>query len=374
MAKIVIAPDKFKGSLSGLEFCDIVKQGIKKHCPDSEIIKCPLADGGDGTIDALAYYLDGHMEELTVSDPLLRPIKASYLLSTDKQTAFIEMSAASGIRLLKKEELNPLKTSTYGTGELIKDAINKGARHILLGIGGSATNDGGLGMATALGFQFYDIRGKLLRGIGADLEQLHWIDNSNLHPQLKNIKFEVACDVDNPLFGPDGAATVYAPQKGADSRMVKQLDDGLRNYNDIIKQTLNIDLQGIKGAGAAGGLGAGCIAFLNSELKPGIELMKEAADFEEQIKDTDWLITGEGQLDQQTLSGKVINGIMNSLSTQKLAIFCGVNRLTDEELAETPVSYIDEIAPKALNIDDSMANAAKYLEVITEKFAIAHLL
>ncbi|MCG8581798.1 MAG: glycerate kinase, partial [Bacteroidales bacterium] len=262
MTKIIIAPDKFKGSLSGLEFCNIVEHSILKHCNDVEIIKCPLADGGDGTVDVLNFHLNGHWEEIELHNPLFRLINASYLLSNHKHTAFIEMSAASGIRLLKQKELNPLNTSTYGTGQLIKDAIDKGARHIILGIGGSATNDGGLGMARALGYQFLDASSNALKGIGADLPLLHKIDDQNVYPQLKDVKFEIACDVDNPLYGPDGAACIYAPQKGADKKTVAQLDSGLQNYHRILCKQLNLDLQATKGAGAAGGLGAGCIAFL----------------------------------------------------------------------------------------------------------------
>jgi glycerate kinase len=373
MTKIVIAPDKFKGSLSGLEFCAIVEQVIKEHCKNVDIIKCPLADGGDGTIDTLSYHLQGHLEEICVNNPLFRPIKASYLLSADTTTAFIEMSAASGIRLLKPEEQNPAKTSTYGTGELIIDAINKGARHILLGIGGSATNDGGLGMARALGYQLFDKKGIALKGKGSDLALLHKIDASNINPRLKEVKFEIACDVDNPLFGTNGAAYVYATQKGADQKMVEQLDTGLKNYHQIIKQMSGVDLQTIKGAGAAGGLGAGCIAFLNAELKSGIELIKHIANFNEVIKDADWIISGEGKLDQQTLSGKVIKGIIDSISNQKLAVFCGISNLSSSELYDAAIVYIDEISRYAQDVNDSIENARRYLEIATEKFVLAHL-
>ncbi|WP_430817822.1 glycerate kinase [Carboxylicivirga sp. RSCT41] len=373
MTKIVIAPDKFKGSLSGLEFCNIVEHSILKHCNTVEIIKCPLADGGDGTVDALNFHINGHREEIRVHDPLFRPINTSYLLSADKHTAFIEMSAASGLRLLAPGELNPLNTSTYGTGQLIKDAIDKGARHIILGIGGSATNDGGLGMACALGYRFFDASGKTLKGIGSDLQLLHEIDNHDVHPQLKDVRFEIACDVDNPLYGPYGAAFVYAPQKGADSETIAQLDAGLKNYQRIVKDQLHLDLQSIKGAGAAGGLGAGCIAFLNGELKSGIELLKNIADFDNKIKDADWLITGEGKLDRQTFAGKVIKGITDSLSTQKLAVFCGVSELSQNELTHYSIKYLDAISQYAQSNNDSVLNAGMYLEMAAESFALSVL-
>lgn len=373
MKKIVIAPDKFKGSLSGLEFCSIVERVIQKYCDAIEIINCPLADGGDGTIDALNYYLNGHIEEITVNDPIFRPINASYLLSADNKTAFIEMSAASGIRLLKTNELNPLVTSTFGTGELIRDAIGKGARHILLGIGGSATNDGGIGMARALGYQFLDIKGNQLNGIGADLQQLFRINTESIHPQLKNVKFEIACDVDNPLYGRNGAAYTFAPQKGADQFIVEQLNTGLENYHRIIKKQLHLDLQTLKGSGAAGGLGAGCVAFLNADLKPGIELIMHIADFNGKIKGADWVITGEGQLDKQTFSGKVIKGVIDCLSNQKLAVFCGTNNLNHSEMEKTAIAYLNEISRYSKSINDSIKNADKYLEIATETFVLTNL-
>ncbi|MCT4643659.1 MAG: glycerate kinase [Carboxylicivirga sp.] len=369
MKKIVIAPDKFKGSLTGIEFCEIVERGIRKHLDHVNIISCPLADGGDGTIEALRYFLDGSLVELKLNDPLFRSIEASYLLSADRHTAFIEMSAASGIRLLKKEELNPLLTSTYGTGEMIKDAMEKGAQHILLGIGGSATNDGGLGMAKALGYRFYDANNNELSGIGNDLNQLSHIDTSLVHPLLNQVSFEVACDVDNPLYGPQGAAFVYAPQKGADKNMVKRLDNGLINYHQVIERQMGINLQNIVGSGAAGGLGAGSIAFLGARLKSGIELIKAAANFDDKIKGVDWVITGEGKLDQQTFSGKVIKGIIDSLSSQKLAVFCGLSELKAQEQETMPFDYLDETSRYALNMNDSIENARKYLEMVAESFA-----
>lgn len=367
--KIIIAPDKFKASLSGLEFCDAVEKGIKKHVSNVDIEKLPLADGGDGTVEVLKYYLDGELIFLNASDPLGRPVKASYLYSESKKTAFIEMAEASGIRLLSNEEANPLKTSTYGTGELIEDAIGKGVEHIILGIGGSATNDAGLGMARALGYRFFDIKDKELKGKGEDLNLLAKIDSSNVHPQLKNVKFEVACDVDNPLYGKKGAAYVYSAQKGAKPDMIMQLDSGLKNFNELVKKQFNADFQLVKGAGAAGGLGAGCILFLDAKLNSGVDLIKQEARFDEKIKDAEWIITGEGKFDSQTFSGKVIRGVIDSITTQKLALFCGVVDLTEQELKQIKIDYISQTANYASSLNDSIKNASIYLEKASEDFA-----
>nr|WP_320118640.1 glycerate kinase [uncultured Marinifilum sp.] len=369
MTKIIIAPDKFKGSLSGLEFCDAVERGIKKQVSDVEIEKLPLADGGDGTVEVLKYYLDGELIFLNVSDPLGRPVKASYLYSESKKTAFIEMAEASGIRLLSDEEANPLKTSTYGTGELIKDAIEKGVEHIILGIGGSATNDAGLGMARALGYRLFDKKANELEGKGEDLNSLVKIDSLNVHPQLKDVKFEVACDVDNPLYGKKGAAYVYSAQKGAKPDMIMQLDSGLRNFNEVVKKQFNADFQLVRGAGAAGGLGAGCILFLDAKLNSGVDLIKQEARFDEKIKDADWIITGEGKFDSQTFSGKVIRGVIDSITTQKLALFCGVVDLTEQELKQIKIDYISQTANYASSLNDSIKNASIYLEKASEDFA-----
>jgi glycerate kinase len=270
---------------------------------------------------------------------------------------------------LKNDELNPLETSTYGTGELILDAINRGAKHILLGIGGSATNDAGMGMACALGFRFFDAENNLLEGRGKDLNRLTTIDTSMVNTELRNIKFEVACDVDNPLFGPKGAAPVYAPQKGATKRVVEELDAGLGNFNEKVETQFGKNLQNIAGAGAAGGLGAGCVLFLNAELKSGTELIKSIANFDEQVKDADWIVTGEGKFDEQTFSGKVIKGVLDSRTNQQLAVFCGLSELTAEQIAAHKIDYLAEIIQQASGVEDSIKNAGKYLEEAAAQFA-----
>jgi len=371
--KIIIAPDKFKGSLTGLQFCEAVEEGIKSVNQDVEIVKLPLADGGDGTVEALQYYTDGKLTSLEVHDPLMRKIKASYLFAEAEKLAFIEMAEASGIRLLSGEELNPLTTSTYGTGELIADALEKGAEHIILGIGGSATNDAGLGMARALGYQFLDEEGNDLAGIGADLQKLIIIDDSKVNPLLKSASFEIACDVDNPLFGLNGAAHVYGPQKGASREMVQILDKGLQNFNQVAIQYAQLDLQQIEGAGAAGGLGAGAVLFLKAQLKSGISLVKDVAKFDEKISGTDWIITGEGKLDSQTFSGKVIKGVIDSRTNQKLAVLCGFSEIDPSDYEKYGIDFLAETMLLSQNRKDSMENAYDYLRQISTHFAMKHL-
>ncbi|PKQ62849.1 glycerate kinase [Labilibaculum filiforme] len=373
MKKIILAPDKFKGSLSGMQFCEAVERGIRKHTSDIEIIQLPLADGGDGTIEVLNFYLEGEILSVKVHDPLHRKIKASYLYSAGKKTAYIEMAAASGICLLNGDEANPMLTSTYGTGELIIDALNRGVKHIILGIGGSATNDAGLGMARALGYSFFDKDNGELKGLGEDLIRLNFIDNSAVHPKLKEVKFELACDVDNPLYGENGAAYIYSPQKGATPKMVLELDAGLQNFNEVVQKQFEVDLQGISGAGAAGGLGAGCILFLNAVLNSGIDLIKKEAKFDTNIKGADWIITGEGKLDEQTFSGKVIRGVLDSITDQKLAIFCGLIDLKPDRIKELKIEHIAEVSSYASGIEDSIKNAGVYLEIAAEAFAKTYL-
>lgn len=367
--KIIIAPDKFKGSLSGMEFCEIVGEAIQKYHPKAEVIKLPLADGGDGTVEVLEFYMGGERVEVEVFDPIMRKIKAEYLFSKKKKMAFIEMANASGIRLLKESELNPLKTTTFGTGELIKHALGNGVQHIILGIGGSATNDAGMGMARALGYQFFDKAGNELLGKGEDLIKLHRIENSHSTPLLKNAQFDIACDVDNPLFGPTGAAHIYALQKGATKEAVEQLDKGLRVFNEVAINYAHTDFQKISGSGAAGGMGAASILFLNAHLKSGINLIKDIAEFNHHIKDADWIITGEGKLDEQTFSGKVINGVMDSLTSQKLAVFCGISELSSIEMKKYNISYLAEMTSFAKSIDDSIKKASVYLRQAAGNFA-----
>ena len=369
--KIIIAPDKFKGSLTGIEFCNAVEDGLKLILPQVEILKLPLADGGDGTIEILDYHLKGKRITIEVKDPLFRPIEASYLYIESSNTAFVEMAEASGMKLLPAEKQNCFLTTTFGTGEIIEHAINKGAKTIVLGIGGSATNDCGIGMASALGYQFLDRNGNEVIPIGKNLSKIDKIDASNVNKRLKTVTFKVACDVTNPLYGNKGAAYVYALQKGASPEEVNLLNKGLEHFSNVLLEYFNIDVQKIKGTGAAGGMGAGALVFLNANLHSGIDLVKEIINFDEKIKDADWIITGEGKLDSQTLSGKTIQGVMKSAKTYKIhvAVLCGSITLQKESLDDLGVSYANSILDVAQNFEDAMANSYKYLSVISSDFA-----
>ena len=373
MKKIIIAPDKFKGSLTSLEICNAINKGIKSISPETHIDYCPLADGGDGTIDVLKFHLGGNLTTTQVNDPLGRLINACYLLSKKRRIAYIEMAAASGISLLKPNELNPMQTSTFGTGQLIMDAIKQDTQHIIIGIGGSATNDAGLGMARALGYRFYDCHNNELPGCGEDLNKILHIDQSNVPSSISKIKFEVLCDVDNPFYGPRGAAYVYARQKGATPSDIERLNDGLIHFNKLIREYQHIDLQEISGSGAAGGMGGGCIFFLNASLNSGIESIKEIAQFKEKIRDVNWVITGEGLLDEQTLHGKVISGIIKEVTNQKVAIFCGQNNLNKQVLNKMPIHHLSVMMDKAQSLEDSIKNAWLYLEEAAKQFASQHL-
>ena len=247
--KIVLSPDKFKNSLTGLEFCDAVEAGIKAITPDVEIVKLPLADGGDGTIEVVNYYLKGEVINVEVSNPFFKPVMASYLYSDSSKTAFIEMAEASGVKLLRPEQFDCKNASTLGTGEMILDAMNKGASTIILGIGGSATNDCGIGLATAIGYRFLDDNNQEVKPIGANLSSINSIDITKVHPKLNDIDFKIACDVTNPLYGKEGAAYVYAEQKGAKAEDVIMLDKGLKDFSKIINSVFNVDVQSIEGAG-----------------------------------------------------------------------------------------------------------------------------
>ncbi len=335
----------------------------------------PLADGGDGTIDILDYHLQGESIELEVNDPLFRTIKASYFYISCTATAYIEMSEASGMKLLTKEEQNCMHTTTYGVGELILDTIHKGAETIVLAIGGSATNDCGIGMACALGYKFIDTNGNEIIPIGKNLSTIDKIDISSVNKELKKVVIKVACDVDNPLYGAEGAAFVYASQKGASVNEVNLLNVGLEHFANVIFDYFNIDLQKKKGTGAAGGMGAGALVFLNADLFSGIDLVKELIDFDTNIEDADWIITGEGKLDDQTLSGKTIYGVITSAKKYNIpvAALCGSMSLQKESLKSLGISYAASILDQAKSVDDAMTNSYTHLSRIAIDFAKKYL-
>ncbi|MDB4225768.1 glycerate kinase [Algibacter sp.] len=369
--KIVLAPDKFKNSLTGLEFCDAVEAGIKAITPDVEIVKLPLADGGDGTIEVVNYYLKGEVINVEVSNPFFKPVMASYLYSDSSKTAFIEMAEASGVKLLRPEQFDCKNASTLGTGEMILDAMNKGASTIILGIGGSATNDCGIGMATAIGYRFLDDNNQEVKPIGANLSSINSIDITKVHPKLNDIDFKIACDVTNPLYGKEGAAYVYAEQKGAKAEDVIMLDKGLKDFSKIINSVFNVDVQSIEGAGAAGGMGIASKVFLKGALESGIQLIKNLANFDDKINQSDWVITGEGKLDLQTLSGKTITGILISAKAKKIkvAAFCGAVDLEKNDIKNFQIDYTDAVINHSKDLDDAMQNAYNYVKKMASNFA-----
>ncbi|WP_282048969.1 glycerate kinase [Maribacter aquivivus] len=369
--KFVIAPDKFKGSLTGFEFCDAVEEGIKMVFKDAEIIKKPLADGGDGTMEVAKYYIKGETVIVTVNDPLFRPINASYLYSDETKIAYIEMAEASGLKLLNVDEFNCMETTTFGTGELIYDALEKGATEIILGIGGSATNDGGMGMANALGYRFLDDNDQELIPIGKNLSKVKSIDDSNKNNRLDSVKIKVACDVTNPFYGLQGAAYIYGAQKGASENEIIYLNQGLCNFAEIIKNRYKIDLQKVSGAGAAGGVGGGAFVFLNGELISGNNLIKELADFDIAIKGADWIITGEGQLDEQTLSGKTIDGVVTSAKINKtpVAALCGSVSISVAQQQKFGLAYVASIVRGISTLKEAMEHSKDNLVNAAFNFA-----
>ena len=307
--KIVVAIDSFKGSLSSLQAGNAVKEAIMRLDGNAEVLVKPLADGGEGTVEALAETSDAEMVEIEVNGPLMKPVIAKYCIFKNTNTAVIEMAAASGITLVSPEDRNPLETTTFGVGELIKDAINRGCRRFVVGIGGSATNDGGTGMLTALGYEFLDINDKPIMLGAKGLASLHSIKTDNVMPELKDCIFNVACDVTNPLCGKDGCSAVYGPQKGADSDMIVKMDKWLSNYAGIAKKYNPDADKDYPGCGAAGGLGFAFRTFLGGELKNGIGLILEQTGIRKHIESSDIVVTGEGRLDSQTAMGKAPAGV-----------------------------------------------------------------
>lgn len=319
MQNFILVPDSFKGTLSAIEVCNIMKSSIKNLYEDANIISVPVADGGEGTVDAFLYALGGEKKSIWVSDAFNeQKILAHYAMLKDN-IAVIEMAACAGLPLVKNR-LEPDKTTTFGVGELIIDAINSGAKKIILGLGGSATNDGGCGMAVALGVKFKDEQDQEFIPTGGTLSQIYKIDMNNIYSKIKDIEFISMCDVDNPLCGRLGASAVFAPQKGADEDMVKSLDEGLAHLAKIIKRDLHIEVKDIKGAGAAGGLGAGSIAFLQSKLTKGIDVILDTINFDELVSKADIVFTGEGKFDSQSLHGKVVMGVANRSQKYKTPV------------------------------------------------------
>lgn len=308
--KVIIAIDSFKGSLTSIEAGEAARQGILKVHPDWQTDIIPIADGGEGMMPVMLNAAGGELHTCHAHNPCMELIKTEYGISEDGSTAYIEMATISGLPLISEKQRNPMKTTTYGTGELIKDALEKGCTEFIIGIGGSATNDAGTGMLQALGFQFMDKEGSPLGQGGEILSQIASVDTSKVNPLLKNAHFIVACDVKSPFYGKEGAAYVFARQKGADDDMIVCLDEGLRSFAHIIQSERGKDISTLPGSGAAGGMGGGMVAFLHAELKPGADLLLDACHFEERSADAELIITGEGRIDRQSLMGKIPGKIL----------------------------------------------------------------
>ncbi len=366
--KIVIAPDSFKGSLSALEVAKSIQKGILNVDETIETVIVPMADGGEGTVQSLIDASGGKIVDLKVHDPLFREINSFYGIMGDGVTAVIEMAAASGLPLLNPEERNPLLTTTYGTGELIKDALNRGCKNFIIGLGGSATNDGGCGMAQALGVKFLDENGNELDMSGDQLSNIWSIDLSGIDMRIKNASFLAACDVDNPLCGAKGASAVYGPQKGASEKDVITLDNGLNHFAQIVKQQLKLDIKDVPGSGAAGGLGAGVLIFLNARLERGITIVTRTTQLAEKMDGADLVITGEGKIDFQTAFGKTPFGVAQIAKTKNIPVIVLAGSLGEgyQSLYEKGFDGIFSIIDKPMSLQEAIDQAAKLLENAAE--------
>ena len=355
MKKIVIASDSFKGSASSIEIADSGEKAIHKVFPKCEVQKFAIADGGEGTINALIPTIGGELITCSAHDPLMNHIPATYGILKDKETAIIEVASASGLTLVPENKRDPMETTTYGTGELIDDALRRGYKKFIIGLGGSATNDAGMGMLQALGFRFFNKKGTELGVGGKELLNIYSMDSSSVRPELFEATFTIAYDVNNPFCGKNGAARIYAPQKGANPRSTEILEQGLRHFSKFIKQHMHKDITNIPGAGAAGGLGGCFLAFLSAELKSGIEAILAALHFDEQIKGADLIITGEGKLDKQTGMGKAPLGILHSAQKQNIPVIAiGGSVDGAEYLNQAGFLSALSIQPKAVPLQQAM--------------------
>ncbi|MCM3121649.1 MULTISPECIES: glycerate kinase [Bacillaceae] len=361
--KIVIAPDSFKESLTALEAASAIEAGMRKILPEASFVKVPMADGGEGTVQSLVDATKGKIISKTVTGPLGEPVKAFFGLSGDGKTAIIEMAAASGLHLVSREKRNPLVTTTRGTGELISAALDFGVEKIIIGIGGSATNDGGAGMARALGIKFLNVDGNEISEGGGSLGELASIDMTQADSRLIAVNIEVACDVDNPLTGPKGASHIFGPQKGATAEMIEVLDGNLQHYAEIIRKDLGKDIEHISGAGAAGGLGSGLLAFLSADLKRGVDIVLEATKLEEQLLNADFVITGEGKIDGQTIFGKTPIGVAKTAKRHGIPVIAIAGHVAqDSEIVhEHGIDILFSVVPGVISLEDAFNNASTYV-------------
>jgi len=378
--KVIVAPDSFKGTLTSGEVADVIADEVRRVFPDCEIVKMPIADGGEGSVDVILSAVGGEICTIGVLSPDDRQIDAYYGF-TDSGTAIIEMAQSSGIT--RQEGLNPMTSTTYGFGQLIADALDKNSvidqnenkpdvGKFKLCIGGSATTDGGCGMAAALGVRFYDKDGNSFIPCGETLINIAAIDDTGLDERIAGSSFVVMCDVDNPLYGTNGAAYIYGPQKGADSEQIIILDEGLRHYGAVLEKHFGKSYSNIPGAGGAGGLGAGCLAFLGAEIRSGIDAILGLYDFGEQCKNTDLVITGEGKLDSQSFQGKVLSGILREAGNVPVWSVCGVcdydrdgiHKMSVTDLRHEPVAVFE--TSKGVGKDESMNDPVKYIRIIMQ--------
>lgn len=365
--KIVIAPDSFKGSLTALEVANAIEDGLKEYDKDFVIEKVPMADGGEGTVESLVSLTNGEIVTIDVKDPLMREIKGFYGLLGDKKTAAIEMAAASGLPLLKESEKNPLITSTYGTGQLIKDALDRGCKNFIIGIGGSATNDGGTGMLKALGVRFLNKDNKEIKDGAIELDQLQTIDMSNFDKRIFECDIKVACDVENTLCGENGASYVFGAQKGADKEMMKVLDDNLYHYGEILENTFDMKVINVPGTGAAGGMGAALIAVLKAKLERGIDIIIRESKLGEKLKDANLVFTGEGKIDFQTKFGKTPFGVASEAKKKNIPVIALAGSIGEgtETLYEFGFDGIFSIMDKPMTLEDAIKNSSQLVKDAT---------
>ncbi len=369
--KIILAPDSFKGSLTSMEVAEAMEAGIRRVLPDADCIRIPMADGGEGTVQSLLDSVGGDLISCNVRGPSGQTVEAEYGMLATGNTAVIEMAAASGLALAQGSGRNPLLTTSYGTGELIRDALDRGARKIILGIGGSATNDGGTGMAQALGVVFRDADGRIITqdGAGGMLHRIESVDLDGLHPALRQAQILVACDVENPLTGENGAARVFAPQKGADAAMVETLDDNLKYLAGVIERELGVDVDPIPGAGAAGGMGAGLLVFAGAELQRGIEIICKSTSIEKHLRNADLVLTGEGRVDFQTAFGKTPAGIAQFAGKHGVPVVAIGGGLADDarEVFNHGISGLEPAIARDISLNEALANSRDYIANASER-------
>ena len=363
MKKIVLIPDSFKGSLNSGEICNIMKACILRHYPECQVVEIPVADGGEGSVESFLTVLGGQRIELEVTGPYFEKVKAFYGLLPGGHTAVIEMAACAGLPLVEGRK-NPLKTTTYGVGELMAHAAGQGVKQIILGLGGSCTNDAGAGAAAALGVRFYNKDNETFVPVGGTLREIERIDASGLLPLLRKVELLVMCDVDNPLYGPTGAAYVFGPQKGADPQMVEELNGGLCHISEKLQQELGIRVVDIKGGGAAGGMGAGAVAFFGAQLRMGIDVVLDTVGFETIAESAELIFTGEGRIDYQSLRGKVVVGVAKRARSMDIPVIAVVGEAADgiEDIYELGVSAIFSINRRALPLQEAITLSRSNLE------------